>query len=131
MTDPIADMLTRIRNASAVKKPEVVIPFSKIKWQIAQILEREGWVGKIKEEENGSNGFKIIKINLKYIENQPAIKNLKRVSKPGLRVYVDKNNISKVLNGLGMSIISTSQGLLTNNEAKQKNVGGEIICEIY
>jgi small subunit ribosomal protein S8 len=138
MTDPISDMLTRIRNASAVKKREVILPMSKIKYEIAKILEKEGWVQKIeivkenKADENKNFAFKQIKIVLKYKKSgKPLIVSLKRISKPGLRIYSNKDKIPTVLNNLGIAIISTSRGLMTNKEAKKKGIGGEIICEIY
>lgn len=137
MTDPIADMLTRIRNASAVGKNEVVLPMSKIKLNIARILEREGWVGavevvKTESEKNNSAIFDELKIVLKYKKNkQPMITCLKKISKPGLKIYANKAELPRVLNNLGIAIISTSQGLMTNKEAVKLGVGGEIICEIY
>ncbi|NCD00946.1 30S ribosomal protein S8 [bacterium] len=137
MTDPIADMLTRIRNASAVNKAEVVLPMSKIKYNIAKILEREAWIKKaeiIKGGEKGSknNNFDQLKIVLKYKKNgKPFISSLKKVSKPGLKVYVKKDEIHKVLNGFGLAIISTSNGLMTDSEARKASVGGELICQIY
>ncbi len=137
MTDPIADMLTRIRNASAVKKPEVLIPMSKLKYQIAKLLERGSWVQRveqIKDSINGKGGgsFDEIKIVLKYRKNgESAISSLKRISRPGLRVYTNKENLPRVLNNLGIAIMSTSAGILTNKEARKKKVGGEIMCEIY
>jgi len=134
MTDPIADMLVRIRNASAVRKPEVVLPMSKIKYQIARILEKEGWINKAEVIKTGGTktNFDQLRIVLKYKKGgRPTITSLKRVSKPGLRIYVGKSKLPKVLNNLGMAIISTSQGLVSNKEAKKIGVGGEIICEIY
>ena len=138
MTDPISDMLTRIRNAYAVKKREVVLPMSKIKFEIAKILEKEGWVQKSEIlKENKSNedkafAFSQIKIVLKYKKSgKPSIASLKRISKPGLRIYSNKDNMPKVLNNLGVAIISTSRGLMTNKDAKKKGIGGEIICEVY
>lgn len=133
MTDPIADMLTRIRNASAVRKDEVVLPMSKIKFNIAKILEANGWVGKVEEVKAGKDiAFNQIKIALKYDKNgNSVIRSIKRVSKPGLKVYKGKNELPRVLNNFGIAIISTSQGLMTNKEAAKKGVGGEIICEIY
>ena len=129
MTDPIADMLTRIRNASAVKKAEVVLPFSKIKYQIAEILKESGW---LKDVEKIKGKFAQIRVELKYDKDgQSTILSIKRISKPGRRVYVDKNNLPVVLNNLGIAIISTSRGLMTNREAKRKSLGGEVICEIY
>jgi len=137
MTDPIADMLTRIRNASAVGKETVVLPMSKIKYGIAQILEHEGHIAKVevvktKSKKNGSAVFDELKIILKYKkDNRPAITSLKRISKPGRRVYASKEKLPRVLNNLGLAIISTSRGLLTNKEAAKAGIGGEIICEIY
>ncbi len=137
MTDPISDMLTRIRNASAVKKAEVVLPMSKIKYRLAKVLEEQNWVKKAEILKGGEKGaangnFDQLKIVLKYKKNgKPFISNLKRISKPGLRVYVDKNNIPKVLNGFGMAVISTPQGLMTNQQAKAAKIGGELICQIY
>jgi len=133
MTDPIADMLTRIRNALAVRKPEVVLPFSKIKFGIAEILKEKGYIKNVEKVEKGSNGnnYDEIKIILKYQGAQPAITSLKRISKPGRRVYAAKDELPKVLNSLGIAIISTSHGLMTNKEAKKHQLGGEVICEIY
>lgn len=134
MTDPISDMLTRIRNAMAVRKPEVVLPFSKVKLAIAEILKDNGYVAKVEKLEKGQagNSFMAIRITLKYLGGkEPAISNIKRISKPGLRVYAGKEKLPKVLNNLGIAIVSTSQGLMTNKEARQKNLGGEVICEIY
>jgi small subunit ribosomal protein S8 len=137
MTDPIADMLTRIRNASAVNKQEVVLPMSKIKFNISKILEREGWVVsseviKGAGRKNGTASFDQLKIVLKYKEDgKSAISSIRRISKPGLRVYTGKGELPRVLNNLGIAIISTPQGLLTNKEARKKGVGGEVICEIY
>ena len=137
MTDPIADMLTRIRNALAVKKYEVVLPMSKVKHEIAKILEREGWIYKVEvikgvSKKNKNSVFDELKIILRYKKSgRPAITSVKRVSKPGLRIYVDKDNLPRVLNNMGVAIISTSQGLMTNKEARKKGVGGEVICEVY
>lgn len=129
MTDPISDMLTRIRNAQAVKKSEVVLALSKIKFNIAKILEKEGWVGEVKKQKIN---YGQIKVGLKYDkEGQPVIRSLKRISKPGLRVYVSKDKLPRVLNGMGIAIISTSHGLMTNKEARKKGMGGEILCEVY
>ncbi|MBU2575516.1 30S ribosomal protein S8 [Patescibacteria group bacterium] len=129
MTDPISDMLTRIRNSLAVKQAQVLIPFSKLKFRIAGILKKEKYVESIKELE--AAGKKNIEIKLKYNQDgSAAIKTIKRISKPGLRVYSKSDELSSVLQGYGISIISTPQGLLTNKEAKAKGVGGEIICEI-
>lgn len=137
MTDPIADMLTRIRNASAIKKDEVVLPMSKIKYNIAKILEDNGWVKKVeiikvKSKKNNNDKFNELKISLKYKrDRQPVISSLKRISKPGRRVYVRKEELPQVLNNLGIAIVSTSQGIMTNKEATKLNIGGEVLCEIY
>jgi small subunit ribosomal protein S8 len=137
MIDPIGDMLTRIRNAAAVKKEDIVMPMSKMKHGIAKILERDGWVGKvevIKEEskKNGSMSFDKLKIVLKYDDNgRSAITALKRVSKPGCKVYSGKDTLPRVLNNAGIAILSTSSGLMTNKEARKRGVGGEVLCEIY
>lgn len=137
MTDPISDMLTRIRNASAVRKHELTVPMSKIKLAIAGILKKEGWIqdfGVIKAEgaKNGAGAFDTISVVLKYRKSgRPVITSLRRVSKPGSKVYAKKGELPVVLNNLGIAIISTSQGLMTNKEAKQANLGGEVLCEIY
>jgi small subunit ribosomal protein S8 len=130
ITDPIADMLTRIRNAQKVKKTEVLIPHSKLKFEIAKVLKHENYIESFERVEEAN--FPQIKINLKYEKNgEPAIKCIRRVSKPGQRIYVSKNEVSNVLNNLGIAIISTSAGLMTNKEAKKKGIGGEVICEIW
>jgi small subunit ribosomal protein S8 len=128
MTDPIADMLTRIRNALAVKKAEVVLPYSKIKLAIAEILKQSGYVA---DYEKTDDNYGEIKISLKYQDGKPAINILKRISKPGRRVYASKDELPVVLNNLGIAIMSTSQGIMTNVEAKKRKVGGEVLCEIY
>ena len=128
MTDPIADMLTRIRNAVAINKPEVVLPYSKIKHEIAKILKSEGYVLDIEKNEDN---FKTLKLILKYDGKESAITHIKRISKPGRRVYVGREEIPYILNDLGMAILSTSQGVMTNRQARRTRVGGEIICEIW
>jgi small subunit ribosomal protein S8 len=137
MTDPIADMLTRIRNASAVRKHEVVLPMSKIKHEMAKIFKTEGWISnvevlKISSQKNKSASFNELKLVLKYKKSgRPVATSIKRISKPGRRIYVDKDHLPVVLNNFGIAIISTSQGLMTNKEAKRQGLGGEVICEIY
>jgi len=137
MTDPIADMLTRIRNASAVRKHEVVLPMSKIKYEVAKILKSEGWiidaeVVKSEGKKNKNLTFNQLKITLKYKKSgKPAITHLKRISKPGLKIYVGKNDLPRVINNLGIAVISTPKGLMTNKEARKKGTGGEVICEVY
>lgn len=127
--DPIADMLTRIRNASRVKKSEVIFPFSKIKFSIVKILEEERFVGRVERKGKDDGEISVI---LKYKENnEPAIASLKRISKQGCRIYVTKDKLPKVLGNLGIAIISTSQGIMTNKEARKKSLGGEVLCEIY
>ncbi len=133
--DPIADMFTRIRNASAVKKPELVLPLSKLKYEIAKILESEGWIKHTEIIPGGLNGrhssFDQLKIYLKYHKSgQPQISTIKRISRPGLKFYVNKNELPTVLNNFGMAIISTSKGLMTNREAKKQKIGGEVLGEI-
>jgi len=126
MTDPIADMLNRIRNAQAVSKETVVIPFSDLKYEIAKILEKQKLVGKI--EKKGRKPRKIIEIILKY----PAvISGLRRISKPGQRIYTGVKEIKPVRGGYGILIVSTPEGLMTDKEAKRKKLGGEILCEIW
>ena len=134
--DPIADMFTRIRNASAVKKTEVVLPLSKMKLEIAKILEAEGWVKKAGIIAGGLAGrrsrFDELQIQLKYRKNgRPQISAIKRVSRPGLRIYVSKDEIPTVLNNYGLALISTSQGLMTGKDARRQNIGGEVIGEVY
>lgn len=136
MMDPIADMFTRIRNASAVKKTEVILPLSKLKYEIAKILETEGWIKKAEIIPGGLNGrhssFDELKLQLKYHKNgKPQISSIQRVSRPGLKLYVSKEEIPTVLNNFGLAIISTSRGLMTNKEAKKQKIGGEVIGEIF
>ena len=128
MTDPIADMLTRIRNASMVRKSEVLVPFSKIKFEIAKVLEKEKYVGKVELDEQG---FKSLRISLKYENKEPLIKTINRVSTVGRRMYVSKDKIKPVLNGYGVAILSTSKGVMADHTAKKIGVGGEILCEVY
>ena len=128
MTDPIADMLTRIRNASMIKKREVCVPYSKIKLGIAKVLVDNGYLELVEE---GKDVHPYLSIVLKYHHGQPAMQHIKRVSKPGRRVYVKSDEIKEVLNGLGISVLSTPKGLMTQIQARQQKVGGEIICEVY
>jgi small subunit ribosomal protein S8 len=130
MPDSIADMLTTIRNAQAVGKTEVNIPFSNLKYSIAKILEKEGFVEKVETKLRKTK--KIIKIDLKYLEDKtPAISGLKRISKPGQRIYKGFKEIKKVKSGFGIAIISTCQGLITDKEARKQKIGGEVICEVW
>jgi small subunit ribosomal protein S8 len=128
-TDPIADYLTRVRNAQMARHKVVEIPGSKIKKEITKILEDKGYILSHKFEDDDKQG--IIKIALKYNQNVPAIKKIERISKPGLRKYCGAGDLPRVLNGLGIAIISTSKGLITDKEARTENIGGEIICHVY
>lgn len=130
MSDPIADMLTRIRNANTVRHETVEIPASKIKREIAEILKREGFVRDAEYVEDNKQG--IIRLFLKYgPNNERVITGLKRISKPGLRVYAKANELPRVLGGLGIAIISTSKGVMTDKEARQAKSGGEVICYVW
>ena len=130
MTDPIADMLTRIRNANMVRHEKLEVPASNMKKEIAEILKREGFVRDVEYVEDSKQG--IIRIFLKYGQNdERVITGLKRISKPGLRVYAKTNEVPKVLNGLGIALVSTSNGLLTDKEARAKQVGGEIVAYVW
>ena len=131
-TDPIADMLTRIRNANMVSLTEVDMPSSKLKVELAKLLKSEGYVEDYAVTEKEGSAFKTLKITLKYDEkSKPVISNLKRVSRPGLRNYCKAKDIPQVLGGMGIAIISTSKGLLTDRKAKKENVGGEILCYVW
>lgn len=130
MTDPIADMLTRIRNANNAKHKSVDVPASKVKRQIAQILLDEGYIKNFDVVEDNKQGS--LKIELKYAESgERVISGVKRISKPGLRVYVKCEDVPKVLGGLGIAIISTSKGILTDKKAREQGVGGEVICYVW
>jgi len=130
MTDPIADMLTRIRNANMVRHPSVDIPASKLKRAMAQIMKEEGFIKDYEYIEDGKQG--IVRIYLKYgPDSRRAITGLKRISKPGLRVYAKKDELPKVLGWLGVAIISTSKGVMTDREARKAGCGGEVICYIW
>lgn len=129
MTDPIADMLTRIRNANMVRHEKLEIPASKLKREIAEILKREGFIRDVEFIEDNKQG--IIRVFLKYGQNnERVITGLKRISKPGLRVYAKSNEVPRVLNGLGIAILSTSQGVLTDKEARAKQAGGEVLAYV-
>ena len=129
-TDPIADMLTRIRNANSSKHKTVDIPSSKIKVSIAEILFKEGYIKAYEEIDNDNQG--IIRVSLKYTEKgKKVISGLKRISKPGLRIYASKDELPKVLNGLGIALISTSKGIMTDKEARKLGVGGEVLAYIW
>jgi small subunit ribosomal protein S8 len=129
VTDPIADMLTRIRNAIMAKHDDVLVPTSKVKLSIAKILKEEGFITDY--ELLKSKPQPMIKIYLKYIDGQPALLGLERVSKPGLRVYVGKHEIPRVYGGLGVAILSTSKGILTGQKAWKLHLGGELLCYVW
>ena len=126
MTDPIADMLVRIKNAAAVGKPTVKMPSSKTKVAIASVLRDEGYIGDLRVTESGAKAE--LEIVLKYYEGRPVIERLQRVSRSSLRAYRGKNELPKVLSGLGIAIISTSKGIMTDHQARDAGVGGEVIC---
>jgi small subunit ribosomal protein S8 len=130
MTDPIADMLTRIRNGSKAKLEKVDIPSSKLKLEIAKILKDEGYIKNLKMVKDRRQG--VIRVYLKYTDDEaPVIQGIKRVSKPGCRVYAGNDAIPKVLAGLGVAILSTPKGIQTGKQAKKDNVGGEVLCHVW
>jgi len=129
ITDPIADMLTRIRNACSAKLPVVNIPASNLKQEIARVLKEKGFIKKYVVVEDGKQG--IIKMLLRYTDGIPAIQGIQRISRPGLRRYSNVETLPKVLNGLGYAILSTSQGVMTDHEARKQKVGGEVLCKVW
>ncbi len=128
MTDPIADMLTRIRNAQQAKKKRVLVPFSRVKFAIAEILKKHGYIEAVSIEEGMP---KMCALELKYTGSEPAITSITRESTPGHRVYKKTGELPKVLNGFGIAIVSTSQGIMTAKDAEKKGVGGEVLCSVY
>jgi small subunit ribosomal protein S8 len=132
MTDPLADMLTRIRNAVRVERPTVELPVSKVKRGVAEVLKREGYIWDWHEAEEEGAPAKQLHIDLKYGPNgERVIRHIRRVSKPGRRVYARADSLKPVLNGLGISIISTSRGVISDREARQRKLGGEVLCELW
>ncbi len=129
VTDPISDFLTRIRNASKAKKVKVEIPSSKMKAGLTEILKKNGYIYDYKIDEDSKQN--VITVLLKYSDGVPAINGLKRISKPGLRIYKKSDELPRVLNGLGTAVISTSKGLLTEKEARRQDTGGEVVCYIW
>ncbi len=129
VTDPIADALTRIRNASTVRHSNVEMPASKLKVELVKLLKEEGFIAnyEVKEKDN----FKVIDVELKYNNNKPVITGLKRVSTPGLRTYSKAKNLPRVFDGLGIAVVSTSKGLLTDKAARKENIGGEVLCYVW
>ncbi len=126
MSDPIADMLTRIRNAQATDKVSVAIPASKVKFAIAKVLKDEGYIEDFAQRDQ--DGKPVLEIALKYYAGKPVIERLERVSRPGLRIYKGRDDIPRVLNGLGVAIVSTSRGVMTDRRARETGVGGEVLC---
>ncbi len=132
MTDPIADMLTRVRNANIAKHDDVSMPSSKLKEALAELLKSEGYIADYKTAERPDKPGKILSIDMKYSpDRERTISGIKRVSKPGLRVYKKSNEIPRVLGGLGVAVVSTSQGLMTDREARRRNIGGEVLCYVW
>ena len=129
LTDPIADMLTRIRNANAAKHATVAVPFSRIKESIANILKNEGYIVDYEIKEEGA--IKDIVVTLKFVDGEEVVKGLRRISKPGRRVYSSVENLPKVLGGLGIAIVSTPKGVLTDKECRKHSVGGEVLCYVW
>ncbi|HZU74373.1 MAG TPA: 30S ribosomal protein S8 [Acidimicrobiales bacterium] len=132
MTDPIADMLTRIRNANVTMHDEVRMPSSKVKEALAAILQREGYIAGFQVQDDPARPGRILSITMKYTPDRArTISGLRRISKPGLRVYSNVDRLPRVLGGLGMAVLSTSQGLMTDREARQRRVGGEVLCYVW
>lgn len=130
MSDPLGDMLTRIRNGQMAKKSSVVAPASKLRSNVLEVLKREGFIRSFEESESRA-GIREIKVELKYFEGAPAIQEISRVSKPGRRVYSKIKDLPVVFNGLGISIISTPRGVMSDTEAREANVGGEVLCQVF
>lgn len=128
-TDPISDFLTRLRNAQHARHESLELPSSRMKLTLAKVLKAEGFIGNISERAEGPKKF--LSVELKYAGKEPVIRNIKRISKPGLRVYRKASELPRVLSDLGVAIVSTSAGIMTNKEARRRKLGGEVICEIY
>lgn len=129
MTDPISDMLTRIKNATKVRHEKVMVPYSNLKSEILKILKKEGYIENFKKVKN--NKIEELEVILSYINNTPRITELKKISRSSQRIYVDKKSIPQSKQGLGVMIVSTSKGLMTNKEARKQGVGGEVLCEVW
>src|SRR5437016_3358918 len=130
LTDPVADLLTRVRNAIRARQPKVDVPASRLKAEIARILKEEGYIQNFKATEE--EGKKVLRVYLKYgADNQAAINALKRVSRPGCRVYVGRNEIPRVLGGMGINILTTPKGVMTGRQARRQGLGGELLCEVW
>jgi len=131
LTDPLGDLLTRIRNGQQAKKDSVLTPASKLRARVLDVLQREGYIRGYREEPLGLAGHAGLRIELKYFEGQPAIKHIARVSKPGRRVYSGSKELPRVRNGLGITIVSTPKGVLSDAEAREQNAGGEVLAEVF
>ena len=131
MTDPIADMLTRIRNANTAMHDTVKMPSSKLKESLATVLQKEGYIAGYEVAPAGSGPGDVLEITLKYMDRKRTIAGLKRVSKPGLRIYAQADKMPRVLGGMGVAVLSTSQGLMTDSEARKRRVGGEVLCYVW
>ena len=130
LTDPVADFLTRIRNAHKARHQKLDVPSSKLKLEIARILKEEGFIANFKATEEA--GRKVLRVYLKYsASNEPVISNIQRISRPGCRVYVSRDEITRVLGGLGINILTTPKGVMTGRQARKEGVGGEVLCEVY
>ena len=129
LTDPLGDMLTRIRNGQRAKKDSVLSPASKLRARVLEVLQREGYIRGFSEDETGKH--KQLRIELKYFEGEPAIKHLARISKPGRRIYSGSKELPTIRNGLGITIVSTPRGVLSDAEARAQNVGGEVLAEVF
>ena len=129
--DPIGDMITRIRNAQLRALNKVTIPSSKFRARILEVLKQEGYIANYKILSDNNNKKETLSVDLKYSNGLPVIKEIKRVSKPGRRIYAKAGSIAKIQNGLGLAIVSTSMGIMSDNDARTKNVGGEIICRVF
>ncbi|MDA0339389.1 MAG: 30S ribosomal protein S8 [Proteobacteria bacterium] len=130
MTDPLADMLTRIRNGQRARKDVVASPASRLRRNVLEVLKREGFIRGYSQQQSGP-GFEELRIELKYHEGDPVIRQIDRVSTPGRRVYSGISDLQRVYNGLGIAILSTPRGVLSDNEAREQNVGGEVLCQVF
>jgi len=129
-TDPISDFLTRVRNASKAGKDECVSPHSKMKAEIARILKEEGFIEDVSDEKD-ANGHKTLLVKLKYVDGEPSLNGLERVSRPGLRLYTKSDDIPRILNGLGICILTTPKGLMKDRDARRQKLGGEMVCNVW
>ncbi|KKW25412.1 MAG: 30S ribosomal protein S8 [candidate division Kazan bacterium GW2011_GWC1_52_13] len=131
MTDPISDLLTRVRNGLSVRKDFVLVPYSRIKWEIARLLHTSGYVSEVATIPSKTGQFEQIKIVLKYTNGRPVVRGLERMSRPGQRVYTPVNRLHRVLGGVGVMVVSTSQGIMTDTQARRANLGGEVLFKVW